>query len=265
MCSVRCLMPSGLRHAFLVIGSFAIGVFLAGCGIGGTPAAPTTSGIGGNSVVVAVPLVIPPGQAASARINAACPGGKVVDQMTLLAWGGAPNSGYTWSVSPGSTFPPGTTVGPLSGIFQSTGNTPLIAGNYTVNMTVSDGSTTATGSFAVQVTTDSSGVCGSAVFEQSHLNTLQLPNAVNAQGYGASLYADGNGTLPWSWALAPKNGDGSASTLPGGMVIDQAFGVVRGTPVSSAAGQSFKFSVTVKDANNQTATCPCVTYILAVK
>ncbi len=63
-------------------------------------------------------------------------------------------------------------------------------------------------------------------------------------GHGASLYADGRGTLPWTWSLLTGN-------LPPGLVIDQAR-IVRGTPFLSAAGQTFTFTVRIKDSTGQT-------------
>ena len=90
-----------------------------------------------------------------------------VTPQTLFAWGGAPISGYTWTLATGSTFPPGTTVAPLTGIFQSNGS-PLIAGTYSFIMTVSDGSTTANGTFSYTV--EISNPPRTVPFEQSNRN-----------------------------------------------------------------------------------------------
>lgn len=238
------------RFARLLAVSCFLSVALVGCGGGSNQS--SSNGVVNDGP----PLEIPQGQSLTASVNSACPGGASVTSQTLIAWGGAPASGYTWGVTPGSTFPPGTTVDPLTGIFHGNGST-LIPGNYTLNMTVSDGSTTATGSIPVAVSSDTSGVCATTVFEQSHLDTFPMPAAVAASGYGASLYADGNGVTPWTWSLA-------TGTLPPGMVIDQARGVVRGTPTSSASGQSYKFTINVKDSSGNSAICPCANYIIQV-
>jgi hypothetical protein len=196
----------------------------------------------------------------------------VVQAETLIAWGGAPLSGYTWTLSNLSTFPAGTTVEPLTGIFKSSGGT-IIPGTHTFNMTVSDGSTTANGTFTFIAETASSATadgvpgvgCGVALFQQSHLFTITLPDAKAGSGYGASLYVtvgggSAGGTLPLTWNLG-------TGTLPQGLVIDTARGVVRGTPFSSAAGQTFNFTITVRDHNGKIASCGgtnCPTYRITV-
>ena len=124
-----------------------------------------------------------------------------VNPETLLAYGGSPLSGYTWSLANGSTFPPGTTVDALTGVFHGNGS-PLVFGNYSFTMTVSDGSTTANGTFTFSVTDDFSDPPASSPCEQLFEPTYALPNAKVGSGYGASLYADG-GTPPYSnWHLA---------------------------------------------------------------
>jgi hypothetical protein len=164
-----------------------------------------------------------------------------VTPVTLQAWGGTPFSGYTWTLSTGSTFPAGTTVDPLTGIFHGTGN-PLVAGGpYFFDMTVSDGSTTAHGTYSFSVVDDFFNPPAVVVFEQSNQCCWSLPNAQAGAGYGASLYADG-GTSPYQmWSLA-------GGALPPGMVIDQARGIVRGTPASSATGHTYSFQVNVVDS-----------------
>ena len=64
-----------------------------------------------------------------------------------------------------------------------------------------------------------------------------LPVGVVGSGYSAALAASG-GTPPYTW--------GAAGTLPKGLHLNTATGVIAGTP--SAAG-SFSFSVSVRDAN----------------
>jgi hypothetical protein len=233
------------RHGCTVLTSLCL--LLADCGHSAT-------GPNGNGPPLLIP--VPDQQGLSGSLNAACPGGAVVTTQTLIAWGGSPASGYTWTLSSGSSFPAGTTVDPLTGIFHGTGGA-LVEGTHSFGMTVSDGSTTANGTFTFVAGFDNSGVCGSAVFEQSHLDQFTLPDAAAGSGYGAALYADGDGALPWTWSLA-------TGTLPAGLVVDQSRGVVRGTPASSAAGQTFSFTANLVDHGGHAAACPCATYVMRV-
>jgi hypothetical protein len=167
-----------------------------------------------------------------------------VTPVTLLAWGGTPFSGYTWTLSPGSTYPPGTTVDSLTGIFHLNGT--LIAGSYNFDMTVSDGSTTAHATFSFAVMDDFINPPAVTPFEQLNESFFALPDAAAGLGYGASLYADG-GTPPYqNWQVV-------SGALPPGMVLDQARGVVRGT--STAVG-SYSFGVDVVDATQTHAHNP---------
>lgn len=200
--------------------------------------------------------------------------GSFVFAQTLIAVGGSPLSGYTWTLSNLSTFPPGTTVEPLTGIFKWNGGT-LLPGNYTFSMTVSDGSTTAQGNFNYRVDDQrGGGICGVPVipppFSQPFgIANIGLPDALTGHSYGAALWvqvgwsgsAGGGLNLPLSWTLV------QIGSLPPGLVLDMARGVVRGVPFSSAAGQTFRFQVVVRNAAGQVAACPatgCPTYIINV-
>jgi len=168
-----------------------------------------------------------------------------VTTETLIAYGGEPFGGYTWSRANLSSMPAGTTFDPLTGIFHSSGGI-LLPGTHTFDMTVSDGSSTATGTFTFVVDTFE-GFGPKAVFQQPQgVSSISLPDANTGYGYGASLWALGDGELFWSWYLA----DGE---LPPGMVIDQAKGVVRGKPFSSAAGNTYDFTITVKGNTGEEA------------
>lgn len=187
----------------------------------------------------------------------------VVNGLTLLASGGSPLSGYTWTLSNLSTYPPGTTVDPLTGIFHGT-TSSVVPGTYTFNMTVSDGSTQASGSFTFYVTSTSSSLgCGAEAFEQLSLQQVPLPDAVPGHAYGASLFAAGIGddaVTPLTWTLA-------SGALPQGLQIDAARGIVRGTTSSTASG-TYQFTISVQDHNGKIADCPnggvCPTYVINI-
>ena len=89
----------------------------------------------------APPLTIPLGQGLSGCVD---PSGGTVNATTLVAFGGAPLSGYTWTLANLSAFPPGTTVDPLTGVFHGSGGT-ILTGTYNFSMDVTDGNSTATG------------------------------------------------------------------------------------------------------------------------
>jgi hypothetical protein len=179
-----------------------------------------------------------------------------VTNETLLAWGGAPLSSYAWSVANLSALPVGTSINPLTGIFHTSGGT-LVKGTHNFKLTVSDGSKSVDGNLTF-IVEEYQGFGPSPVFQQPlGMFNIYLPDAYSGHGYGATLWALGSGKLPWSWFL-------ESGALPQGMVIDQANGIVRGTPHSSAAGNEYSFTVTVKDKDGETAASDQLTYHIKV-
>jgi len=195
------------------------------------------------------------------------PGSKTynyVAPVTLLAYGGAPKStGYKWSVATGSTLPPGTTVDPDTGIFHGSGIPSdgmfqgpgvLRANTYTFKMVASDGSKSFTGTFSFKVEDIPYYPPGSLFpnpvpalsFQQPLGGTVRLPDATVGSGYGAGLMASGDGVFPWAWYLR-------SGSLPPGMEISKSTGVIWGTPLASAAGKTYTFTVNIKDRNGNDA------------
>jgi hypothetical protein len=179
----------------------------------------------------------------------------VVDAVTLLAEGGAPEGGYTWSLASGSQFPTGTTVDPLTGVFHPTGG--LIAVQpATFKMKVTAGSKSGEGTFHVVTMNYGSGPIPSAILQQwdpygVDPSALELADATAGEGYGASLFCLG-GTPPYHWSEDLTYAAGTRlSTV--GLAVNATTGVVWGEPFASAAGTTVRFRVIITDAEGDTA------------
>ena len=189
-------------------------------------------------------LQIPSQQVFSGCVDIAT-GRTNIDTTTLVAFGGVVASGYTWTVTAGTTLPAGVGFLPF-GFITGNGGTAS-PGNSTFSMTVNDDTgTQAAGMFTMSISQGNSSTkpptpCGAAV--PSLQSPSNLPDATNSKPYAAQIHLTGV-TLPVTWSLASGN-------LPAsGLVLDQARGVVRGTPPASAAGQSFTFTIQVTDSAN---------------
>jgi hypothetical protein len=189
----------------------------------------------------------------------------------FLAQGGSPLSGYTWSVASGSTLPNGTNLDSLTGILKGNGS-QVFGGTFTIQ--VSDGTRTATRTFtlpkeevAISDVFDPNftGPCPTSAFQQPQSRNIVLPSAPAGKAYGASLEVilGRPGTLTWAVA---------SGSLPPGLALDQSRGVVRGTPLSSASGTTYRFQVSITTSNpaagaGPTASCGgfgCPTYAITV-
>ncbi|MGH9581084.1 MAG: putative Ig domain-containing protein, partial [Terriglobales bacterium] len=173
--------------------------------------------------------------------------GNLVDSIvyarTLIAVGGAPPGGfYSWSLAPGSAFPPGTTVETDTGIFRWNGGA-LVPGTYTFTMQVSDGVSLAEKAFTytIDLAQDPPGgppsFCGVTVFpppfrQTFDTNSFTIPAAAPGQLYGVALFVKagysgtgsetGNLALPLTWTLA------QGGQLPPGLTLNPSTGVVYG-------------------------------------
>jgi len=243
-------MKSNLRIIWVVLLSLLLAVSLTGCGTT-TTTTPPTDGNGGTPL-----RILPDGLNACIDTYT---GTSYVIPQTLMAAGGSPFAGYTWSKPALSFFPMGTTVLPLTGVFVGTGGS-LIAGKHTFTVEVYDGTSTATGSVTLNVTTVSSapsdgvpGVgCPWAILQQYPypIVSFALDDAYANKPYGASLFAMG-GTPPYSWSE-----DITYSALSdlkaAGLTLDASTGIVRGTLFNSSSGKTLKFRVIVRDSAGAT-------------
>ncbi len=187
-------------------------------------------------------LYIPPGQSLRGCIDNFNDAFSYVIPQTLIAYGGAPAIGYGWTVSSGSSLPPQTTVDSINGVFHRLdkfSNPP--PGNYTFKMDVTDGTSTATGTFFIEVTSSLDGGCTEkpVLMQNVNIDVVNLPDAKVGEAYGAGLFAMG-GKAPYRWSIA-------TGKLPPGIIINQGTGVLSGTPLSEASGQTFEFTVKIVD------------------
>jgi hypothetical protein len=173
---------------------------------------------GNLSITVGGNIVITPSTLPNAAVGTAY-------SQTLTATGG--QSPYGWAVTSGS-LPVGLTIGATTGLISGT---PTLPGSATFTVTVTD-STRITGTAAFTLI-----VSGSVT-----ITTTSLPDGTIGTAYSQTLAATG-GTTPYTWAV-------TTGTLPAGLTLAAATGVISGTPTAAATSS---FTVTVTDAGQTTA------------
>ncbi len=153
----------------------------------------------------------------------------VVYQYKFEASGG--KLPYSWSVASG-TSPTGLSLskdGSLTG-------TPTQHGDYTFAVMVTDSQNpvdSATSQFSLDIAP-----------EDLKISTLSLPDGKEGAAYQQKLEAKG-GIPPYTWRVA-------SGALPDGLRLDQATGVISGTPTNPAIGKS-SFTVRVSDSESPAA------------
>jgi hypothetical protein len=145
--------------------------------------------------------------------------------MTLVAIGGS--GSYQWKITSG-TLPAGLVLavtGAISG-------TPAGSGTFVFTVDVTDSAGhAASQQFSLTI---ASGIAVSTA--------AQLPSGSVGGAYSQTLTAVG-GTPPYRWAVA-------SGTLPGGLALNPASGVISGTPLANG---TFHFTVQVTDNTGATA------------
>ena len=246
------------KHLTILIAAI---LALSGCGGGGG-----SSGASAGPISNATALQVYPGQSIYACSDAL---GNSVMPQTLMAIGGNPgSSGYYWTLSSSQNIPTGMTIAVDSNTGILTGTIPnnFTAGNYSINVQVSDGITTFSGSVTVAVNngtiapangwyavhvsgggpyTNCPGRYSSA--ETTSYNTMApiswptFPSVYANMHYGVNVFAAGI-TQP-NWALA-------SGQLPPGLQINPSNGTIYGTVTAGTPASNYHFNVT---DNNSTA------------
>jgi hypothetical protein len=206
--------------------------------IAGTPATAATSTFtaqvsdSGNPAMTAThqfSLTVNP--APLAIMSTSLPNGTVNSNYgtTLQTTGGT--TPYTWAVTTGS-LPAGlslnTSTGAITGI-------PTASGTSTFKVTVTD-STTPTAMTAVQQ-------FSILVNATLSVTTTTLPNATVGTNYNQTLQSSG-GTAPVTWSV-------TVGSLPAGLTLNGATGVISGSPTASGTSN---FTVQASDSSSPTQT-----------
>jgi hypothetical protein len=148
---------------------------------------------------------------------------------TLQATGGI--TPYSWTVTTGS-LPAGLTLNAATGAISGT---PTASGtvNFTVTVTDSETPTAKTATANLSITVNA----------QLLVTTTSLPAGVISTAYAQTLAATG-GITPYTWAI-------TTGSLPAGLSLNPATGVISGTPSGSFTGTT-NFTVTVTDSESPT-------------
>ena len=219
-------MPSGSLPAGLSLAS-STGM------ISGTPTGTGTSNFtvqvtDANSLTgskaLSLTVMVPPSVTTTSLPNGTQ---NVAYSSTLTATGGT--TPYTWSITSGA-LPTGLTLASGTGVISGT---PTATGTSNFTVQVSDAnSVTATQPLSITV-----------VPPALTVTTTSLPSGTQNAAYSATLTATG-GTTPYSWSI-------TVGTLPAGLTLASATGVISGTPTGTGTSN---FTVQVTDTNSATAT-----------
>ena len=189
---------------------------------------PTKSASANLSIIIsAPPLSVTTQSLAGGSI------GTVYTNQTLQATGGI--TPYTWSVTTGS-LPAGLSLNASTGVISGTPTGTFVGtDSFTVTVTDSETPTPAKASANLSITI--------SVAPLSVTTSGSLAVGVVSSVYpGATLQATG-GITPYSWAV-------TTGSLPAGLTLNGATGVISGTPTASGTSN---FTVTVTDSETPTA------------
>jgi hypothetical protein len=182
----------------------------------------------------------------------------VIYPFQIQVWGGSPRAGYTWTMTTGQVLPvPNLLIDALTGVVHGTVPNGFPDGVYPFTVTVSDGSRTMDLETFLDVTACDStpgafgGIYGNecsspvgAFHSQGTAGSIDdillLATIPTGKAFGFNFSATG-GVPPYSWQLA-------SGALPAGLVLNASTGTITGSAFSSAAGNTYDFTVSATDA-----------------
>ena len=160
----------------------------------------------------------------------------------LSATGGT--TPYTWSITSGS-LPPGLTLNGQQGLISGT---PTTLGNYPFTVQVTDAA-------SMSATTSLSIYIEGVVVISSACGASQVPNFCPSGSpgvpYSAQLTASG-GLAPYTWCVlggSPATCDPTQASLPPGLSLNTATGLISGTPTTDGAPAPFTVQVADSETN----------------
>ena len=157
--------------------------------------------------------------------------------QSLQATGGVP--AYTWSVSPG-TLPAGLTLSSAGVISGTPSGTFTGTSTFTVTVTDSQTPTAATKTANLSIAVSAPPL---------NITTTSLAAGTIGNAYSNQTLRAAGGISPYTWAV-------TTGSLPSGLTLNPATGVISGTPSGTFVGTD-NFTVTATDSQtptNKTAT-----------
>ena len=224
----------------LTSGTMPAGLNLASSGgISGKPTASGTSSltfsvadsstpVQNKSVTLSL-VVAPPTLAIT---TSSLPGGTRGSSYSTLLTASGGTTPYSWSISAG-TLPAGLTLTSATGLISGT---PTSTGTSSITVKVTDsGSQTKTLKLSIVIAT--------AAPVALTISTTSLAAGTNGSTYSTAMQA-GGGTTPYTWSI-------TTGSLPAGLSLAAATGVISGTPTASGTAS---FTATVTDAESPAQT-----------